>query len=161
MISSRTHVAIFFVFLVPFFVIIYFSITPKPFSYPFRCYSFNEYNFDNLSIKFDLSQDVRFFDNGSGFVRFSGIATNHAEKTQFNRKISLVKNKVIDNDMLEFIISDVEKANNDNTPEAVSNVLLGEFGLQNKELYLDIYKLKEGIWLIGTSSSYLTTCLLY
>ncbi|WP_422882767.1 FidL-like protein [Pantoea agglomerans] len=131
---------------------------------PFRCSAFSRYDLsrhDDQKIEFAVSQDLRFIDSGSGYLLLNGQVTFGDKVTTLNRRIALSAGNKIDSDTYRYKIRTIITATNDNTPDAVFNLLLAEITLDPGYLQLDMTQVDKKTYLIGGPLSYLFTCQRY
>lgn len=135
----------------------------KVVDYPFKCYGFVEYNLlDGRDIvTYDSSQDLRIFSDGVAYVSFSGMVKFRNNETILNRTINLKNVKHLDKNTISFDIDSFQKSMSDNTPDELYDILLNEYLFQRKKFNLDVVNVDKSTWVLGTSSSFIMSCVEY
>jgi len=131
---------------------------------PFRCYAFSHYDLsrhEDKKFEFDVSQDLRFIDQHSGYLLLNGQVTSGDQVTMLNRRIVLMEGKKIENDTYRNKIRKVITSTNDTTPDTLFNQLLAEISLDPTHIQLQITQIDRKTYLITGPLSYLFTCQRY
>lgn len=131
---------------------------------PFRCYAFSHYDLsrhEDKKFEFDVSQDLRFIDQHSGYLLLNGQVTFGDQVTMLNRRIVLTEGKKIEIDTYRNKIKTIITSTNDTTPDAIFNQLLAEISLDPTHVQLQINQIDRKTYLITGPLSYLFTCQRY
>lgn len=132
--------------------------------YPFKCIAFSEYHLlrKGSGIIFNVSQDLRFYNEKIGFFNIRGVVEDDkGGRYIIDRKINLTRGKRIDNDTVEYNFGNIDKGEIDDTSEELYEILISEFTSSKESLQLDLINPGENVWVIGTSTSFVMTCYAY
>lgn len=131
---------------------------------PFRCYAFSHYDLSrhqDEKFEFDVSQDLRFFDQHSGYLLLNGQVTSGDQVTMLNRRIVLTEGKKKESDTYRNKIKTIITSINDTTPDTIFNKLLAEISLDPTHTQLQITQIDRKTYLVTGPLSYLFTCQRY
>lgn len=132
--------------------------------FPFRCTSFATYHLNDVNgKKFTLSvaQDLRFQTSSEGYLLLSGQAKSDEGLWNIQRDIVLSQGAKKDSDTFKFHIKRISVAPEDNLPGEYFTPFIREFTIDDLRMQLDVIKVGEKVYIVGSPFSFLFSCVRY